>query len=147
MWEHYYDEQRPAYRDEITTLLAEIGDALPASIDLGYHLCYGSPRDAHLVQPLLRLLEWATGMLLLDPSVYLIDELPARVEWVEVIGFPRLISRVPRTRRQVRVVGEAGAQSASRCRAGRPARVSRVFQHRISARVFRHSAAVQAASC
>src|SRR5258708_37259067 len=28
-----------------------MGDAVPAGIELGYHLCYGSPADEHLVQP------------------------------------------------------------------------------------------------
>lgn len=36
------------------------------------------------VDPLLRFLEWATGMLLLDPAVYLIDDLPARIDPGEV---------------------------------------------------------------
>ncbi|MEM6640248.1 MAG: lipoprotein-releasing ABC transporter permease subunit [Pseudomonadota bacterium] len=39
---------------------------------------------SYLVDPLLRFLEWVTGQLLLDPRVYLIDELPARVAPVEV---------------------------------------------------------------
>ena len=26
-------------------------DAVPSGIELGYHLCYGSPKDVHLVQP------------------------------------------------------------------------------------------------
>ena len=29
----------------------KIGDAVPSKIDLGYHLCYGSPADEHMVQP------------------------------------------------------------------------------------------------
>ena len=32
-------------------MLARVGDAVPAGIELGYHLCYGSPADEHLVQP------------------------------------------------------------------------------------------------
>ena len=28
-----------------------MGNAIPATVDLGYHLCYGSPRDEHLVMP------------------------------------------------------------------------------------------------
>jgi hypothetical protein len=31
--------------------LTEIGDAVPPGSELGYHLCYGSPADEHLVQP------------------------------------------------------------------------------------------------
>ncbi len=40
---------------------------------------------AFAVQPILRFLEWVTGQLLLDPSVYLINDLPARVEPVEIV--------------------------------------------------------------
>jgi hypothetical protein len=32
-------------------VLKTIGDAVPAGIELGYHLCYGSPADEHCVQP------------------------------------------------------------------------------------------------
>jgi hypothetical protein len=32
-------------------VLATIGDAVPPGVELGYHLCYGSPADEHLVQP------------------------------------------------------------------------------------------------
>lgn len=39
---------------------------------------------SYAVDPLLRFLEWVTGQLLLDPKVYLIDDLPARVEPLEV---------------------------------------------------------------
>ena len=32
-------------------MLGRLGDAVPAGVEMGYHLCYGSPRDEHLVQP------------------------------------------------------------------------------------------------
>ena len=32
-------------------MLTQIGDGVPAGIELGYHLCYGSPADEHMVQP------------------------------------------------------------------------------------------------
>ena len=51
MWEDYYDYDRPGYKEEIFSVLAQIGDGVPADVELGYHLCYGSPRDEHLVQP------------------------------------------------------------------------------------------------
>jgi len=51
MWEGYYDAQRPNYKDEIFSVLGAIGDGVPEPVELGYHLCYGSPRDEHLVQP------------------------------------------------------------------------------------------------
>jgi hypothetical protein len=39
------------FRSEAIAELTRIGDAVPAAIDLGYHLCYGSPADEHCVQP------------------------------------------------------------------------------------------------
>ena len=51
MWEDYYDYDRPGYKEEIFSVLAQIGDGVPADAELGYHLCYGSPRDEHLVNP------------------------------------------------------------------------------------------------
>ncbi len=63
MWEGYFE--RPAdYKEEILSSLGEIGDAVPATIDLGYHLCYGSPADQHLVQPkdMAILVEIANGI-------------------------------------------------------------------------------------
>jgi hypothetical protein len=38
-------------REEIATNLRRIGEAVPEPIELGYHLCYGSPDDEHLEQP------------------------------------------------------------------------------------------------
>jgi hypothetical protein len=50
-WENYYDPGPVDFRTETLTVLAEVGDAVPEPIDLGYHLCYGSPADEHMVQP------------------------------------------------------------------------------------------------
>ena len=50
MWEGFF-EQPADYRTEILTSLAQIGNAVPGGIDLGYHLCYGSPADEHCVIP------------------------------------------------------------------------------------------------
>jgi len=50
LWEAYL-EQYPGYREEVLGMLGRIGDAVPADADLGYHLCYGSPQDEHMVQP------------------------------------------------------------------------------------------------
>jgi len=63
LWEGYFD-QPPGYKDEILSLLGRIGDAVPADVDVGYHLCYGSPKDEHLVQPadMAKLVEMANGI-------------------------------------------------------------------------------------
>ena len=50
-WEGYYEEGPVDFRSETLAVLTEIGDAVPAAIELGYHLCYGSPADEHVVQP------------------------------------------------------------------------------------------------
>jgi hypothetical protein len=50
-WEGYYDKGPVDFRVETIAVLTAIGNAVPAGVDLGYHLCYGSPADEHLVQP------------------------------------------------------------------------------------------------
>ncbi len=50
-WEGYYEEGPVDFRSETLAVLTKIGDAVPAAIELGYHLCYGSPADEHVVQP------------------------------------------------------------------------------------------------
>ena len=50
-WENYYEPGPVDFRTETLDVLGKIGDAVPAAIDLGYHLCYGSPADEHMVQP------------------------------------------------------------------------------------------------
>jgi hypothetical protein len=50
-WEGYYEEGPIDFRSETLEVLTKIGNAVPAAIELGYHLCYGSPADEHLVQP------------------------------------------------------------------------------------------------
>jgi len=50
-WEGYYDKGPVDFRAETIDVLAQIGDAVPPAIELGYHLCYGSPADEHMVQP------------------------------------------------------------------------------------------------
>ena len=50
-WEGYYENGPVDVRTETMDVLTRIGDAVPVAIDLGFHLCYGSPADEHLVQP------------------------------------------------------------------------------------------------
>jgi hypothetical protein len=50
-WEGYYEPGPVDTRIETLAVLTEIGEGVPAGIELGYHLCYGSPADEHLVQP------------------------------------------------------------------------------------------------
>ena len=50
-WENYYDKGPVDFRTETLDVLTRIGDGVPAGIELGYHLCYGSPADEHMVLP------------------------------------------------------------------------------------------------
>jgi len=50
-WEGYYEPGPVGFEQETLSVLAEIGNAVPAAVELGFHLCYGSPLDAHIVQP------------------------------------------------------------------------------------------------
>ncbi|TAJ25779.1 MAG: hypothetical protein EPO67_20080 [Reyranella sp.] len=50
-FEGYFKDRPSHYKAQTFDMLGRLGDAVPASVELGYHLCYGSPRDEHLVQP------------------------------------------------------------------------------------------------
>ena len=50
-WENYYDKGPVDFRTETIDVLTKVGDGVPSGIDLGYHLCYGSPADQHMVLP------------------------------------------------------------------------------------------------
>src|SRR5262245_25694374 len=50
-WEGYYEPGPVDFRQETITELIAIGNGVPAAIELGYHLCYGSPADEHVIQP------------------------------------------------------------------------------------------------
>jgi len=51
VFENYFPERPWTYKDDVFGELGRLGDAVPAGAELGYHLCYGSPYDQHLVQP------------------------------------------------------------------------------------------------
>jgi len=50
-WEGYYEPGPVDFRKETIAELIAIGDGVPSAIELGYHLCYGSPADEHVIQP------------------------------------------------------------------------------------------------
>ena len=50
-FENYFKDRPPYYKKQIFDMLGRLGDAVPQEVEMGYHLCYGSPRDEHLVQP------------------------------------------------------------------------------------------------
>jgi hypothetical protein len=50
-FEGYFKDRPEHYKKQTFDMHGRLGDAVPAGVELGYHLCYGSPRDEHLVQP------------------------------------------------------------------------------------------------
>ena len=65
VFENYYPERGPTYKADIFAELGRLGNAIPDAANLGFHLCYGSPRDEHMVQPvdMAVLVEIAHGIL------------------------------------------------------------------------------------
>ena len=51
IYENFFAERPADYKRQIIAELARLGDAVPAAVEMGYHLCYGSPADEHLVMP------------------------------------------------------------------------------------------------
>jgi len=51
VFENYFADRPWTYKDDVFGMLGRLGEAVPADAELGYHLCYGSPYDQHLVQP------------------------------------------------------------------------------------------------
>ena len=51
VFESYFPTRPADYKERVFSLLGRLGQAVPAGVELGYHLCYGSPADQHLVMP------------------------------------------------------------------------------------------------
>ena len=51
IFENYFPYRPPDYKEQVSVELAALGDAVPEDVTLGYHLCYGTPYDEHLVMP------------------------------------------------------------------------------------------------
>jgi hypothetical protein len=51
VFERYFPTRPADYKERVFALLGRLGDAVPGPVDMGYHLCYGSPADQHLVMP------------------------------------------------------------------------------------------------
>lgn len=51
LFEDYFPHRPDDYKEQVFSLLSRLGRRVPGSVDLGYHLCYGSPADEHLVMP------------------------------------------------------------------------------------------------
>ena len=51
IFEDYFPYRPADYKEQIFSELAVLGDSVPTDVKLGYHLCYGTPYDEHLVMP------------------------------------------------------------------------------------------------
>ncbi len=51
LFEDYFSHRPEGYKEQVFEELARLGSRVPAGVDMGYHLCYGSPRDEHLIMP------------------------------------------------------------------------------------------------
>jgi len=50
-FENYFPAQPADTKEQVFAELARLGNRVPKGVELGYHLCYGSPQDEHLLQP------------------------------------------------------------------------------------------------
>jgi methionine synthase II (cobalamin-independent) len=62
--EGFFPDRPADYERQIVAELARLGDAVPDAVEAGYHLCYGSPADEHLVMPrdMAVMVEMANGL-------------------------------------------------------------------------------------
>ena len=51
IYENFFADRPADYERQVVDELARLGDAVPPQVEMGYHLCYGSPADEHLVMP------------------------------------------------------------------------------------------------
>ena len=50
-FEDYFPGRPPDYKAVMFATLGRLGDAVPEPVELGFHLCYGTPYDQHCVMP------------------------------------------------------------------------------------------------
>jgi hypothetical protein len=50
-FEGYFKDRPADYKKQTFAMLGRLGNSVPPDVEMGYHLCYGSPADEHLVQP------------------------------------------------------------------------------------------------
>ncbi len=51
LFENYYQHQPDDYKEQVFSMLARLAASVPGDVELGFHLCYGSPYDEPLVRP------------------------------------------------------------------------------------------------
>jgi methionine synthase II (cobalamin-independent) len=77
VFEQFFPQRPASYKIDIFAELARLGDAVPPDVECGYHLCYGSPRDAHVVMP-------KDTAILVEISDGLIDLLGRRLDFLHL---------------------------------------------------------------
>ena len=51
VFEGYFEPRPDNYKAQVFEMLGRLGDSVPRGAELGYHLCYGTPAEEHLVMP------------------------------------------------------------------------------------------------
>ena len=51
VYEGFFPDRPASFKAQIAGELARLGQAVPDAVEMGYHLCYGSPADENLVMP------------------------------------------------------------------------------------------------
>lgn len=64
IYEDYFPARPQDYKAQVMAQLARLGGRVSTDVELGYHLCYGTPTDEHLVMPadMTILVEMANGI-------------------------------------------------------------------------------------
>lgn len=64
LFEGYYEHRPDDYKEQVFSMLARLAGKVPDDVELGFHLCYGSPYDEPLVRPkdMSILVELANGI-------------------------------------------------------------------------------------
>ena len=77
MMENYFPEDAGPYRKIFFEQFKRLGSAVPSSVELGFHLCYGSPGDENLVRP-------ATARSLVDLMNDIGDAVKRRIDFFHI---------------------------------------------------------------
>jgi hypothetical protein len=76
-FENYFKFRPADYKAQIFAEFARLASRVPGDVELGYHLCYGSPRDEHLVMP-------KDAAILVEMSNGLVHALPRRLDFLHL---------------------------------------------------------------
>jgi hypothetical protein len=77
VFENYFQPRPADYKQRIFAEFARLAARVPDDVELGYHLCYGSPRDEHLVMP-------RDAAILVEMANGLVRDLPRRLDFLHL---------------------------------------------------------------